>query len=261
MKDSFLKLQDKTIVIAGPSLGITQSLATLLFEQGADVAFVGDGAHQLRKFAEGLMEQRQIHSHFGRIVAFEGALDSEKGRNDVLTRVVETLGSLDGLIDAHFLPATTQSLASVEQEESLQRWSDEFVQVPYRLAEMSLKFLKGRQKGRLVFLFDDLSLSGFTASDMRVAFRSALINWITSMAPALIEQNITINGVSVGVTEDQIKMVFPKKTMQEGLLEIKSTRPTARLIEAAELAPLLAFLLSPLSQSVTGQLIRANKGS
>lgn len=247
MKDSFLKLQDKTIVIAGPSLGVTQSLATLLFEQGADVALIGEGAGPLRKFAEGLMDQRQIHSHFGRIVAFEGELNTPNSRNDVLTRVVETLGSLDGLIDAHHL-------MSLRPEELERETSSE-------LAELSLKFLRGRQKGRIVFLFADPVVHEGEHSNFDDLDNAPTMKWLKSTATSHVDQNITMNAVLLGSTEEQIKKRFPKLTIQEGLSQLQSSFSRVRLLEGAEVAPLLAFLLSPLSQSLTGQLIRANKGA
>lgn len=242
--DSVLRLKDKTAVVAGPLSSVTRSILTVLTENGADVVLLGPGGNEARRFCENLSEAREANEAMGQAVAAENPLQSPSDAADGISKAAETFGGVDIFIDAHLEPRAGSS------------WPE----TTLALTDSALKFLQGRGKGRLLYLVYDESLS-LLKGEMALRHRMGLSAFAKGYARESGSDHITINCLSIGVTEEFLLRRHPQATsIKLALEELHKVLPHARLVDTTAVANVVAFLSSPLSSAITGQTIAANAG-
>ncbi len=259
MRETTLKLNDKTVIVHGGNSTLVQALAHFFCEQGSDVAIVGAGAGALRKFAESLSMNREVHAHYGRVGVFELPLVSSRDAGDAISRVAESFGSVDIFVEASLY----EKSVAFSESNWLQDLSDSCgvnLFTPLLLAHSVLKFLVSRGKGRLLFLIKESSLLGSSGESLTAVAQSGIAGFVRSFSDEVHNLQITVNGVAVGLTEEHILARFPGLSIRDGLAQIKKSHPRADLVEPFDVAATVGFLASPLGQGISGQIIPVTKG-
>lgn len=251
MRDSALRLQDKTIFLVGPFNGITQAILRTMTEFGADVGYVCEqGTHQPARYIDGLNEAREAKPEYGRAAYFDLPLSNEKQIQEALGRIVGTLGRMDSLIDATPLGWTAQTNPQAA------------VDICLSLADKIIPFLLAKTRGRVVYLFEDSCLEALNAPGASNGGREVLISTIAALAKKHRAQNLTVNGLSLGVTDDFLLKMFPKSgSLKKSFAELQVKHTEIRLVDFHEIGMSAAYLTSALSGSVTGQVLRLTHGA
>jgi NAD(P)-dependent dehydrogenase (short-subunit alcohol dehydrogenase family) len=249
MKDSPFRLQDKTILITGPFNGITQALMRTMTELGADIAFVGEKIPNAGKYADGVNEAREARPDFGRAAYFDLPLKSETQIREALGRVAEGIGRMDVYVDAS--PIAWRKETDVAEALGLSQL----------IAQGLTPFFMARQRGRIIYLFEDRALAAAGVDEFHGAYQKSLCEHIGLTASSWKEKSVTVNGMALGVTEDFILRHFPKSgSIKKSLIELQARRPGVKLVESLEIATGLAYLACPSSGSLTGQILRLTHG-
>lgn len=248
MKDSALRLQDKTVLLVGPFNGITQGIMRTMTEFGADVGFVCEGP-QATKYVDGVNEAREVHPHYGRAAHYNLPLSNDRQIQDALGRVAESLGRMDALVDATPLAWNAQSDSAAAAAACL------------GLAEKIVPFLLAKQRGRIVYLFEDSALDVLREENPPESCRAALATMIQTLAAKHRLQNVSVNGLTVGVTDDFILKAMPKSiSLKRSFEELAKNHPGIKLVEFHDIGLGTAYLCSALSASLTGQILRLTHG-
>ena len=88
-----------------------------------------------------------------------------------------------------------------------------------------------------------------------------VIKTVVQIAAELREKMVTVNGLSLGVTEDLILKHYPKSgSIKKSLDELKEAHAEVRLVENMDVAACLSYLACAYSASLTGQVIQLNHG-
>lgn len=249
MRDSALRLQDKTILLVGPFNGVTQACVRALTEFGCDVAYVSHDTPNAHRYIDGLNEAREVHAHYGRAVHYHMPLKSPEQVQEVLGAVTQSIGRIDALVDASPMAWDTHTD------------SKNAVDVCMALADKCVPFFLAKQRGRLVFLFEDECLERLVPTANTATFREMLTEKIGEMAKTYIGKNVTANAVAIGVTDDFLLKHNPKSpSLKKSLEALQKEHPTMRLVEYQDVALGVAYLVSALSASVTGQTLRLTQG-
>ena len=249
MKDSPFRLQDKTILLTGPFNGVTQALLRTMTELGADIAYVNEQTPTASKYVDGVNEAREARPDFGRAAFFCLPLKSEKQVKEALGRVAEGIGRMDVFVDATPL----SWLQGVDIKEALS-----FSEL---MGQQLMPFFNARQRGRIIYLFEDSCLATVGVEGFVSSYQEDLSEHVALSAGILKDHSVTVNGVSLGVTEDFILRHFPKSgSIKKSLNELQTRRPGVKLIEHIEVATAMAYLACPTSASLTGQILRLTHG-
>lgn len=249
MRDSAIRLQDKTILLLGPFNGVTQALLRTMTELGADIAYVNDQAPLASKYCDGVNEAREVRPEFGRAAHFALPLREEQDIREALGRVSEGIGRMDVLIDASPLAWTSDS----DVNRALAFAST--------MSAALAPFFSARQRGRVIYLFEDACLSAVGVEKFVASYQKEICAHIVSLAAAMKEVAVTVNGVSLGITEDFILRHFPKSgSIKKSLQELQPTRPGLKLLENMDIASALAYVASAQAGSLTGQVLRLTHG-
>jgi NAD(P)-dependent dehydrogenase (short-subunit alcohol dehydrogenase family) len=244
MRESFLKLNDRTVVLSGPMTQVTSAIVGILSERGSDVAMVlSDKVREAQRFAENVTDQREVHHHYGRVAAIESDMKDEASCSDAVSRSAEIFGSIDILIDTHLLGLSQQS----PNYESLTKRA-------LAMAKASFPYMEGRQKGRIILMTNDFLLKQENgASELQV--------FVQGLSAKILDRNITANVISCGVTEEYLMEAYKgKKGLKDALEDMKQKHKCVRLIDAIEIASLVTFLASPVSSAICGETIHINSG-
>ncbi len=244
MRESFLKLNDRTVVLSGPLTQITSAIVTTLSERGSDVAMVvSDKLREAQRYAENISDAREIHHNYGRVAAIESSMESKDICSEAISRAAEVFGSIDILIDTHLL-----GVSSANEE------FETFNQASIHMSQAALPYLEGRQKGRIIILTNDFLLN----SSQEETPQQKLVKEIS---PSLMNKNITANVISCGITEEYLLAKHEGKlSLKEALEKEVSELGSARLVDPIEIASLVTFISSPVSSGVCGQTIHINGG-
>lgn len=261
--DSF-RLRDRTALLTGPCGATNQAIASKLTQLGCDVALVHHDVERARRFAEQLMNAREVQERFGRAIAIQASVGNPAQAQDAITRAAEAFGGIDVYVDGGFAthPMPFRDPGSLEAlEESL----DFNLRAPLLMTHGLMRFLEGRKRGRVIYLLHDLARLGVSQHALLAATRMGLMQFAKSIAREAAEKSVTVNCVSMGVTEDfllaqpaLVGAVAP--TIQAEQAELAKAFPGATVMDPERIANLVAFLASPLSSGITGQTIAVSQG-
>lgn len=248
MKDSALRLQDKTILLAGPFNGITQAILSTITEFGASVAFINNQSPNASRFVEGVNESREIHPQWGRAAHYNLPLENEKQVQEALGRVAESLGRMDAMVDATPLAWNNSTEAA------------RAIEISSLLAEKSLPFLQAKHRGRILYLSEDPCVSTI-APTMPASLHETLARHIRELAEKHRGSTVTVNGLTIGVSDDFLLKAFPTNSSLKQTFEgLQKQHAKLKLIEYTDVAHGVVYLASGLSSSVTGQTLRLTHG-
>lgn len=218
-------------------------------EFGSDIAFVSDHVATAGKYVDGINEAREVHPEYGRAAFFNLPLKTEADANEALGRVAEAFGRMDVLIDAWPLSWTKET----EPNSALQ--------LTRCLSKCVLPFLIAKQRGRILYVFEDESLAQLNVSELPAPLRAGLTDLIQDLASEYRGKNITINGLSLGITEDFVIRHYSKTgSIKKSMDELSKNHPGLKLVESTDVGLGAAYLASALSGSLTGQTLRLTHG-
>lgn len=229
MKDSALRLQDKTVLLTGPFGGVTQAIIRTMTEFGASVAYVSSVATHAGKFCDGVNEAREIHPQWGRAAHFNAALDDEKQIQEALGNVTQSLGRADVLVDT--------GAANV------------------LLAEKVLPFLQAKTRGRIIYVYEDPSLKSIGGAG---ATDTSLFDQLVAKTRG---SSVSVNALTYGVTDDFLLKNDPKSpSLKKSFEALAKSNPRLKLVDFTDIAHGIVYLASNISTGVTGQTIRVTHG-
>ena len=126
--------------------------------------------------------------------------------------------------------------------------------VSLKATEYIASFLKGRKRGRIVYLLQDSMNRGLAIDATAAAARTGLLAFSKALSRQLLEVNVTVNCLSLGLTEEYLLGHFPECTsIKEAHEKMKVIDPQLRITEPEKIANSLLYLCSPLGSAVTGQ--------
>lgn len=123
-----------------------------------------------------------------------------------------------------------------------------------RIARLLLPAMAAAGRGRMVLIGSRVA-RGIAGRSQYAATKAALVSLARSWAAEVIARGVTVNVVSPAATETAM-LKDPARSNTTPKLP-----PLGRLIQPAEVASLVAYLLSPAAGAITGQEIQICGGS
>lgn len=248
-------LRERVILILGPLSTTVQSLMSGLTAAGADVAILDPNANQADRFCNQLMDQREINAKHGRAIAVKTETANYADVKDAVGRVAQTFGGIDVLIDARLenepTPMTLDSL-----EVDFDKHINKNLRSSLLATQAVAGFLKSRKKGRIIYLMNDSILKNDPSDCLQSATRLGLVGFAQSLARQIQQHNVTVNVVTISLTEEYLLAHDPGKTIKEALEKQKIADPYARITEPDKITNSIVYLIGPSGAAVTGQILR-----
>jgi len=263
-----LGLQGKHAIVTGGSRGIGKAIARELAREGVDVAIVARSESNLAATARELASETNR-----RIIPLVADVTSRAQVDAMVARAAEALGGLHILINSGSAPGgsatATGPIESVVDEDLLRDFDVKYVGA-LRCARAVIPFMKRERWGRII------NISGLNARNAGNlsggARNTSLVHLTKTLAVQLGRHGITVNCVHPGITRtERTPGLLAARAKELGITpdEVEkrdyaddSPRGNAinRMVDAAEVAYVTAFLASDKAWAVTGELVVASGG-
>ena len=256
-----LELSGKTAIVTGGSRGIGKAIARELAAEGVDVAIVARTAEALVQTAAELAE-----ASGQKIVPIAADTSSDTSVKAMVEQAAAALGHLDILVNCAAQPggqAAPPKLAEITDDAF---FSDVNVKVLgyLRCAREVAPHMINQGWGRII------NVSGLAARQTGSTIGSirnvAVVALTKNLADELGKYGINVSVVHPGLTRtEKTPGVVAARASRLGISEEEAekrmvTNITGRLIDAREIAYVVAFLASPKSVAINGDVIAAGGG-
>ncbi len=244
-------LKERTALIYGPFNSTVQSLIMGLTQLGADCVLLNtDNAPSIR-FCNQINDAREINLKFGRALSIKNPLLTEADTREAVNTAAHSFGSVDLFIDAQLINRPN-GFKIGEEISYLDEEIHQNFKVSVLLTHAVLNYLKTRKRGRVLFLMNENYPDPILAGA-----RSGLIAFAQNLARQMSEFNVTLNVLSLGLTEEWVMAQYPQmKTIKDAVESLKQKDSSLKITEPEKIMNTVAFLLSQGGVSLTGQVLK-----
>jgi len=243
------KLQNKVALVSGGDSGIGRAAAVLFAREGADLCITYLNEHKDAKET-----QRLIEREGRRCLLIPGDIRSESHCRKAVEQTVRTFRKLDILVNNAAEQHPQEEITKITAEQ-LRRTFETNIFSYFYFAKAAMRYLK---RGSIII--NTTSVTAYRGSEHLLDYAStkgAIVAFTRSLAKALAEQGIRVNGVAPGpIWTPLIPSTFPR----EEVAEFGQDVPLKRAGEPMEVAPCYVFLASTDSSYMTGQILHPNGG-
>jgi len=248
-----LKLSGKKALIIGGSRGIGKAIARQMALEGVDCTICSRNESSLKIAAEELAQEtkRNIYP----IVADTTSPDSIL---KLVENSVAAMGSIDILINsgARVGGQEPEDFNSIKDELILKDFEEKYLGY-FRSIRAVAPYMIRNNWGRII------NISGLAARIGGSYFSSgprnaSVVHLTKSASMELGKHGITVNAVYPGIVSTE---AFRERvTDEDALRQLEAMNSLGRLITAEEIANVVTFLASPLSASISGDVISVTGG-
>ena len=244
-ESSFGLLKGKVIIVTGAGRGIGQAMATVFAQNGA-IVYATD-------VRQGSVEEwcpEANASADGEVRSLYFDISNEQEARNAVTRVKKECGHIDGLVNN----------AGVEFNELIGMISPENMQKMFAVNVFGainmlqiVSRIMGRQEngGSIVNIASMVALRGNRGQLVYSATKGAVVSLTKSAAKELAEKKIRVNAIAPGLTNTAMMQQADPEKLQSRINNICM----GRLAEPEDIAKACMFMLSDLSEYVSGQIL------
>jgi len=256
-----LELTGKVALITGGSRGIGKAIALALAREGVDVAICSRSREALEVAARDVAQATDR-----RIIPLPADTTNEASVAQLVQATVNALGRVDILVNNAATPGglVRGALADADEHELLEDINTKVVGY-LRCAKAVAPYMQQHQWGRIINIG---GLSGRRSGVISGLRNAAVVHLTKTLADQLGQHGITANLVHPGTTRtERSGPMYAERAQREGTTaaEIERTigqnNAIRRIVDAAEIGHVVAFLASPKAAAITGVAIDASGGS
>ena len=249
-----LELKDKVIIVTGGAKGIGEGISRVLANEGAIVAIVGRNEADNQKLAD------EIRRAGGKASSFAAELTKPEICEKTISRVIETLGGINGLVNNAGLNDGV-GLETGSYERFMQSMHNNIVHY-YLMAHFALPELI-KTEGAILNISSKAAETGQGNTSAYAAANGGRNALTREWAVELLKYRIRVNAIVVAEcwTPQYANWILKFPDSDDRLKEITSKIPLGkRMTTIEEIGNAAAFLLSEKSSHTTGQLIHIDGG-
>ena len=241
-------LEGKKILIMGirNKWSIAFGIAKSAYENGAQLLFTYMGEENKEKIEELVSEFKGSKAY-----VLNGASEDEKVR-ETFTKIKEENGKIDGIVHA-IAHANTEDLHNdfiYTSKEGFAHACDVSAYSFVLIARMAKELDMLNENASLITLTYHGSTKVLEGYNVMGIAKAALESSVRYLAENLGKENIRVNAVSAG----------PIKDFSSILNVVEQKAPLHRNVTTVQVGNVATFLLSSMSEAVTGQVVYADNG-
>jgi len=250
-----LKIKNKLFIVCGATGGLGNGVALNLLNEGAKIIAIARDRDKLNNFQNKYPDQ--IETVIGDI-----------GQSETVKLAVKKVGNrfLDGLLmNAGGPPAKSfmeTEMADWDQAyNSILRWKVE-------LSKAIMPKLIEQGYGRIVYIESSSTKQPIPNLVLSNSLRLAVVGFVKTLSQEVAAKGVTLNILAPGFHEtDAAKRLFLKRSEVEAIsipeakTKYTSAIPVGKMGNPNDFGSIAAWLLSPVSEYITGQTISVDGGA
>lgn len=242
-------LKNKNAVITGATRGIGREIAITLAKNGANIAI------NYRKENEDLNSLVNELKELG-VDVFTKKCDVSNGEEveEFINESKLSLGSIDILVNNAGI--TKDGLILRMKENDFDSVIDVNLKGVFNTTKAVSGIMMKQRYGKIINISSVVGLSGNAGQCNYAASKAGVIGFSKSIARELATRNVNVNVVAPGYINTDMTKDLPEKIKENIIQSI----PMKKIGEPKEVANLVLFLASELSDYITGQVISVDGG-
>jgi 3-oxoacyl-[acyl-carrier protein] reductase len=244
------RLDGRVALITGAGRGMGRAHAVLMAERGADIVV-------LDRLAEEAEETGTLVRRAGRKAEIVAAdVTDLRQMREAVARVEAALGHIDILVNNAGHSGGRGGFETID-ESMFDGIFAVHVKGAFFLTQAVVPGMKARRYGKIVNISSTMALTGLSYAHHYSGAKAALLAFTKGWAKELVSYNICVNAVAPG------GVLTPMTINMDGMEKIREKQkgvPMQRYASPEEIAYAVAFLASPESDFITGQVISPNGG-
>lgn len=242
-------LEGKVVLITGAGSGMGQTHAEVMAERGAKIV-----ANDINE--KGIEETvSRVQANGGEILASIGDITDPKFVDSMVASTIEHYGQVDVLVNNAGI-GEHKDLEEISLE-LLDRMLSIHIVGPFLCAKAVVPDMKSRRYGKIINISSIWGMNGHSTASHYCAAKAALLGATKAWAKEFAGDNIHVNAVAPG------GVLTPMPIKVQGMEKIREKEkkvPLGRWAKPEEISYTVAFLASPESDFITGQVISPNGG-
>lgn len=243
------EFEGKVALVTGGTRGIGRATALELAEQGAHVAFSYQNSRELAEKLEGRLRAKGVRAR-----GWQANVSSMAEVERMMKAIDAELGPVSILVNN---AGITRDKSFVKMTKEM--W-DEVIRVNldglYIVTQAVLPGMLAAGWGRIINVSSIVGQTGNFGQANYAATKGAAIALSKTLARELARKGITVNAVAPGFIETDMTKGLPEAALEQ----VKAATPLGRMGKPEEIAHAIAFLASPRSAFITGQVLAVNGG-
>lgn len=235
-------------LVTGASSGIGQATAIKLTDMGYHVILHARNKISLKQTIQMMEEKKANYT----IVTYD--ITNFVEMKEAMLQLKKEVGVLDGLVNNAGI--MQESLFSMTTENVLDNMYNVNVKAVYMQTQYAIKLMRKSTNASIVNISSIAGTNGIIGSTAYSASKAAIVGLTKSLSKELASSSIRVNAVAPGFIETNLISSYSEEEKTQILKNIGFKR----LGDPREVANLIAFLLSPESQYITGQVIGIDGG-
>lgn len=245
-----LSLEGRVAMITGGARGMGREHALLMAERGADI-IVNDlnpdtaeaTAEECRALGRKATVMACDNTDIKRFVALIGEHEAEHGRVDILVNNAGIQGN---------------KLTIEEIDEDIwHAMTDIKMKASFFAVRALVPGMKARKYGKIINTSSIFAMEGSFSMSHYTGAASGVLGYVKGWARELAPWNICVNAVAPGTVATELTI---NSMGWDVIRDFEKTVPMGRLADKKEIAYAVAWLASPETDFLTGQLISPNGG-
>jgi 3-oxoacyl-[acyl-carrier protein] reductase len=260
------ELSGKIAFVTGSGRGLGRAMAERLAELGADVAIHDISANAPAKYGEAPDLEtvaRQIAKHGGRVASVTGNIGDKSAVAAMKTEIEAKLGMVDILVNCAGGDIGASGGKPVPNDalgiplEDIRALTENNFYGTILVCQAFIPPMVKAGRGSVINIASAAAQFGVANGVIYAALKAAVAHYTRCLAAELRTQGVRVNAVSPGATKtarfESTRVVDPE-------MMDSSKKSLVRYGEPAEIADAVAFLASPRSRFIHGQVLRVDGG-
>ena len=241
----------RNVVVTGGSRGIGLGIARKLIESGFHVIAIA--RKENADFAAAKIEAEQSHPGALHIVPFD--LMEIEAIPELVMKLRKDFGPIYGLVNnAGMSVDSVLALTSTDQIEKVVRLN---TTSPMVLTKYVVRLMMADGGGRIVNISSIVASNGYSGLSVYAATKASLIGFTRSLAREVGRAGVNVNAVSPGFVSTEMTQAIT----EEDRRRIARRSALKRMIDVADVANAVDFLMGEGSRNVTGTVVTVDAGN
>ena len=244
-----LGLSDKVALVTGGTRGLGRAIAEKLASAGVKIVVTGTNGERAKQAASEIALAYNVET-----LGLEHDVGSEESTKQVVRQIVEAFEKIDILINN--AGVISDGLMMTMKKENWDKVISTNLTGAFNCTKFVSKRMLKQKSGRIINISSVSGIIGNVGQANYSASKAGLIGFTKTVARELASRGITVNAVAPGYISTDMTAELSDKINDEMLSRI----PMNAYGKPEDVANAVLFLVSDMSQYITGQVINVDGG-